>query len=48
MKFDLVIYTIQLANLQGNNATKPIKSVIQTAEDLSKLGTITEVHYRKG
>lgn len=46
-RFDLVMYTIQLANLQGNNATKPIKSVIQTAEELSKLGTIPEVQAQK-
>lgn len=46
-RFDLVMYTIQIANLQGNNATKPIKSVIQTAEELSKLGTIPQVQEQK-
>ncbi|WP_294378859.1 DEAD/DEAH box helicase family protein [uncultured Clostridium sp.] len=37
-RFDILIYTIELANLQGNNATRPIKSVIDTAEQLSKIG----------
>jgi type I restriction enzyme, R subunit len=46
-RFDLVIYTIELASLQGNNATKPIKSVIETAEELSKLGTIPEVQAQR-
>lgn len=46
-RFDVVMYTIQLAKLQNSNATKPIKSVIQTAEELSKLGTIPEVQAQK-
>lgn len=46
-RFDLVMYTIELANLQGNNATRPIKSVIDTAEQLSKLGTIPQVQAQK-
>lgn len=46
-RFDMVMYTIQLANLQGNNATKPIKSVIDTAEALSKKSTIPEVKAQK-
>ena len=46
-RFDLVMYTIQLASLQGSGATKPIKSVIETAEALSKLGTIPEVKAQK-
>lgn len=41
------MYTIQLAFLQGTGATKPIKSVIETAEALSKLGTIPEVQAQK-
>lgn len=41
------MYTIELANLQGNNATRPIKSVIETAESLSKLGTIPEIQEQK-
>jgi type I restriction enzyme, R subunit len=46
-RFDLLMYTIELASLRGNNATKPIKSVIQTAEELSKLGTIPEIQAQK-
>ncbi|NOW87005.1 type I restriction enzyme R subunit [Clostridium beijerinckii] len=46
-RFDLVMYTIELANLQGNNATRPIKVVIDTAEQLSKLGTIPQVQEQK-
>lgn len=42
-RFDYVMYTIELAKLQHNNATRPIRSVIQTAEALSKLGTIPQV-----
>lgn len=46
-RFDLVMYTIELATLQTKNATKPIRSVIQTAEALSKLGTIPQVLEQK-
>lgn len=46
-RFDLVMYTIELARLVGVSANKPIKSVIQTAEDLSKLGTIPQVQEKK-
>ena len=46
-RFDVTMYTIQLAKLQNLNATKPIKSVVQTAEELSKLGTIPEVQAQK-
>ena len=46
-RFDFLMYTIELAMLRGNNATKPIKSVIKTAEELSKLGTIPEVQAQK-
>lgn len=42
-RFDLVMYTIELAKLRTRNATKPIRSVIKTAEALSKLGTIPQV-----
>ncbi|MGV8982198.1 hypothetical protein [Clostridium sp.] len=38
---------IQLAKLQNGNATKPIKAVIKTAEELSKLGTISEIQAQK-
>ncbi|WML37797.1 DEAD/DEAH box helicase family protein [Clostridium sp. OS1-26] len=46
-RFDVTMYTIQLAKLQNSSANKPIKSVIQTAEELSKLGTIPEVQAQK-
>lgn len=46
-RFDVTMYTIQLARLQNSNATKPIKVVVQTAEELSKLGTIPEVQAQK-
>lgn len=46
-RFDLLMYIIELAKLQANNATKPIRSVIQTAEALSKLGTIPQVMEQK-
>jgi type I restriction enzyme, R subunit len=46
-RFDLVMYTIELAKLQTKNATKPIRSVIKTAEALSKLGTIPQVLEQK-
>lgn len=46
-RFDVTMYTIQLAKLQNSSANKPIKSVIQTAEELSKLGTIPDVQAQK-
>ncbi|WP_066320540.1 DEAD/DEAH box helicase family protein [Bacillus sp. FJAT-29814] len=46
-RFDLVMYTIELAKLQTKNATKPIRSVVTTAEALSKLGTIPQVVAQK-
>lgn len=46
-RFDLLMYTIELAKLQNNNATKPVRAVIQTAEALSKLGTIPQVRKKK-
>lgn len=46
-RFDVTMYTIELAKLQNANATKPIKSVVQTAEELSKLGTIPEIQAEK-
>ncbi|MBD8069290.1 DEAD/DEAH box helicase family protein [Bacillus sp. PS06] len=42
-RFDNVMYTIQLANLTGRNASRPITSVVETAEQLSKLGTIPQI-----
>ncbi|MCL6587790.1 MAG: DEAD/DEAH box helicase family protein [Anoxybacillus sp.] len=46
-RFDLLMYTIELAKLQTKNATKPIRSVIRTAEALSKLGSIPQVAEQK-
>lgn len=46
-RFDHLIYTVDLAYLQNKNATKPIRSIIQTAEELSKLGTIPQVLEKK-
>ena len=46
-RFDLLMYTIELAKLQTKNATKSIRSVIQTAEALSQLGTIPQVMEQK-
>lgn len=41
------MYTIELAKLQTKNAAKPIRSVIQTAKALSRLGTISQVMEQK-
>lgn len=46
-RFDYLVYTIDLAFLQSRNATKPVKSVISTAEQLSKLGSIPQVMEHK-
>jgi type I restriction enzyme R subunit len=46
-RFDLLMLTIELASLQSNNATKPIRRVVETAEALSKLGTIPQVLAQK-
>lgn len=46
-RFDLLMLTIELAKLQSNNATKPIRRVVDTAEALSKLGTIPAVAAEK-
>ena len=46
-RFDLVMYNIQLSYLQGTSATRGIKSVIDTAEQLSKLGTIPQIQEQK-
>ncbi|MFR8870767.1 DEAD/DEAH box helicase family protein [Paraclostridium sordellii] len=46
-RFDVVMYNIQLACLQNNNASKGIKHVITTAEQLSKLGTIPQIQEQK-
>jgi len=46
-RFDNVMYTIELAYLTANNATKPIRSVVSTAEQLSELGTIPQIMKNK-
>ncbi|MEN3156670.1 DEAD/DEAH box helicase family protein [Priestia aryabhattai] len=46
-RFDLLMYTIELAKLSSNNATKPITRVMQTAQTLSKLGAIPQVVEQK-
>ncbi|ANB61698.1 DEAD/DEAH box helicase family protein [Anoxybacteroides amylolyticum] len=46
-RFDLLMYTIELAKLQTKNATKPIRSVVRTAEELAKLGSIPQVAEQK-
>lgn len=46
-RFDSVMYTIQLALMTAKQAKKPINSVIQTAENLSGLGTIPQVNQQK-
>ena len=42
-RFDYLIYTVDLAYLESKNASNPIKSIVKTAEELSKLGTIPQV-----
>lgn len=42
-RFDFLMLTIELAKLQQNNATQPVNRVIQTAERLSKQGSIPQV-----
>lgn len=46
-RFDYLIYTVDLAYLESKNASKPIKSIVKTAEELSKLGTIPQVMEQK-
>ncbi len=46
-RFDSVMYSIELAKLTVKNATRPIKSVVQTAEELSKLSTIPQVNVKR-
>ncbi|MDF2612348.1 MAG: helicase, type site-specific restriction-modification system restriction subunit [Clostridia bacterium] len=46
-RFDYLVYTVDLAYLQNRNATKPIRSIVQTAEELSKLGTVPQVMEQK-
>ena len=46
-RFDYLIYTVDLAYLQNRNAGKPIRSIIQTAEELAKLTSIPQVMQQK-
>lgn len=46
-RFDYLVYTVKLAYLQSKNAVKPIRNIISTAEQLSKLGTIPQVLEQK-
>lgn len=46
-RFDSVMYSIELAKLTAKNATKPIKSVWRTAEELSKLSTIPQINAKR-
>jgi type I restriction enzyme R subunit len=46
-RFDSVMYTIELAKLISKNATRPIKSVVQTAEELSKISTIPQINAKR-
>ena len=46
-RFDYLIYTVDLAYLQNKNASRPIKSIVKTAEELSKLGTIPQIMEQK-
>jgi type I restriction enzyme, R subunit len=46
-RFDSIMYSIELAKLTAKNAARPIKSVVQTAEELSKLSTIPQVNAKR-
>ncbi|MGM9531801.1 type I restriction-modification enzyme R subunit C-terminal domain-containing protein, partial [Intestinibacter sp.] len=46
-RFDFVMYTIELARLSETNANRGIKSVISTANQLARLGTIPQVKAQK-
>ncbi|MGO5010651.1 DEAD/DEAH box helicase family protein [Niallia sp. Sow4_A1] len=46
-RFDSVMYSIELAKLTAKNAARPINSVVQTAEELSKLSTIPQVNAKR-
>jgi type I restriction enzyme R subunit len=43
-RFDNVMYTIELAYLTAQKATKPIRAVVDTAEKLSEIGTIPSIN----
>lgn len=46
-RFDNVMYSIELAKLTAKSAGRPIKSVVQTAEELSKLSTIPQINAKR-
>ncbi|MFE4029478.1 DEAD/DEAH box helicase family protein [Priestia sp. YIM B13551] len=46
-RFDNVMYSIELAKLTSKSAGRPIKSVVQTAEELSKLSTIPQINAKR-
>ncbi|PGX80403.1 DEAD/DEAH box helicase family protein [Priestia megaterium] len=46
-RFDNVMYSIELAKLTAKSAGRPIKSVVQTAEALSKLSTIPQINAKR-
>ena len=46
-RFDLLMYTIELSSLQRMNVKRYIRNVIETADKLSKLGTIPEIQENK-
>ncbi|MED4006074.1 DEAD/DEAH box helicase family protein [Priestia aryabhattai] len=46
-RFDNVMYSIELAKLTARSAGRPIKSVVQTAEELSKLSTIPQINAKR-
>jgi len=46
-RFDNVMYSIELAKLTAKSAGRPIKSVVETAEELSKLSTIPQINAKR-
>lgn len=46
-RFDYLIYTVDLAYLQNKNASKPIRNIVTTAEQLSKICNNEEVLKQK-
>ncbi|KEP26894.1 DEAD/DEAH box helicase family protein [Bacillus zhangzhouensis] len=46
-RFDNVMYSIELAKLTAKNAGRYIKSVVQTAEELTKLSTIPQINAKR-
>lgn len=42
-RFDYVMLVIELAKLQGTGASRPIRQVMETAEKLSRLGSVPQI-----